>query len=79
MRLSQSDDQGHEFRGLTRVVIYVLLFIDLFFNQIFLITSFNIGLIGDYNSYFLSMRLFRSYDWSRGFDMLTQIIFFLFN
>jgi hypothetical protein len=46
-RLYQYDDRGHEFDRLTQVVIYVILFIDLFFNQFFLITSFNIGLIRD--------------------------------
>ena len=41
IRLSQSDDPGHGFGGLTWAVFM------LFFNWFFLISSFNIGLVRD--------------------------------
>jgi hypothetical protein len=48
IKLSRSDNSGHEFGGLTRVVFYILFLIDFF-----LISSFKIELIGDWNLLFI--------------------------
>jgi hypothetical protein len=72
MNLSESHDSGHQFHmlpGLTRVIFLAIFFIDLFS-----ISSFNIELLGiKFCNFFylLSKRLFGSHDPNYGFDKLT--------
>jgi hypothetical protein len=74
IKLSRSDNSGHEFGGLTRVVFYILFLIDFFFN--FILQNWaDWGLEFVIYFYLFSMGLSRFYELGWKFDMLTQVAF----